>query len=186
MKHLQFSCLKRFDAFPRNTFFTADTHFGHNNIIRYCERPFRDSKEMDEEIIKRWNSRIKPGDLVFHVGDVIFHRKAEDLDIINRLNGVKHLILGNHDAPESLYPYFETISEIATVRVRKNSQIQRIVLCHYAMRTWDQSHRGAWHLYGHTHGKLEENNSLSMDCGVDTNDFYPYSYSEIKARMEAK
>jgi len=85
-----------------NIWVISDTHFGHDNIIKYCERPFKDSAEMDEYILESWNSVVKPGDKVYHLGDVYFGqrmRKGEGAwgNFFSRLNGHKRLILGNHD-----------------------------------------------------------------------------------------
>ena len=75
------------------------------------------------------------------------------------------------------------VKEIAEVNIRN----QPIVLCHYAMRVWHHSGRGAWQLYGHSHGKLPSaEGSRSMDVGVDTNDFRPYSFDEIRAKLPAQ
>jgi calcineurin-like phosphoesterase family protein len=64
---------------------------------------------------------------------------------------------------------------------------QRIDLCHYAFRTWNYSHKGSWHLYGHSHGTLPEiETSLSFDVGVDSWDFYPVSFDEVAAKMATK
>src|ERR1035437_820477 len=85
------------DNNKQKIWFTSDTHFGHENIIRYSDRPYRDKFEMDESLIENWNSKIQPGDLVYHLGDVFFCNEERALQIINRLNGQKFLILGNHD-----------------------------------------------------------------------------------------
>ena len=64
---------------------------------------------------------------------------------------------------------------------------RRIVLCHYAFRVWNKSHRGAWHLYGHSHGSLPDDpNSLSFDAGVDCHEFTPISYERVKEIMAEK
>jgi calcineurin-like phosphoesterase family protein len=76
--------------------FTSDNHFGHINVLRYCGRPFWSSEQCDEEMIKRWNEVVKPGDTVYHLGDValsINHVKR----VLPRLNGNKVLVVGNHD-----------------------------------------------------------------------------------------
>lgn len=77
--------------------FTSDTHFGHANIIKYCNRPFADPEEMNEAIIDNWNSVVGIGDTVFHLGDVALGKWAEWDGVLSRLNGYKVLVIGNHD-----------------------------------------------------------------------------------------
>ena len=78
-------------------FFTADTHWGHRNIIRYCQRPFADVDEMNEALITNWNSTIGKDDIVFHLGDFAMGGSAEWCRLLERLNGRIYLILGNHE-----------------------------------------------------------------------------------------
>lgn len=78
-------------------FFTSDTHFGHKNIIRYSDRPFRDVTHMNEMLVHNWNSVVTPADTVYHLGDVALGPIWESLEYINRLNGRKVLVTGNHD-----------------------------------------------------------------------------------------
>lgn len=81
---------------------TSDTHYSHKNTLRYCGRPFFTIEECDEAMIERWNSKVKPEDTVYHIGDVAMHT-APIKRILPRLNGKKILIVGNHDL---IYPYF--------------------------------------------------------------------------------
>lgn len=80
-------------------YFTSDTHFGHANIIKYCERPFKDTDHMDETIIANWNRTVSPDDTVFHLGDVALGNIDKSLACVSRLNGYKICVLGNHDRP---------------------------------------------------------------------------------------
>lgn len=78
-------------------FVTADTHFGHDNIIKYESRPFANSNHMTEEITKKWNGLVRAQDVVYHLGDVSFYPQNLTKMIVEKLNGRKILILGNHD-----------------------------------------------------------------------------------------
>ena len=78
-------------------FIISDTHFNHTNIIKYCNRPFKDVKEMNKAMIKNWNSVVSKRDVVIHLGDVALGNKEEARKIIKQLNGRKILIKGNHD-----------------------------------------------------------------------------------------
>lgn len=85
-------------------FVTADTHFGHQNIIKYCNRPFMSTEEMDAALIKNWNETVSNKDLVIHLGDFALGSRDYTASIIKKLNGKKYLIMGNHDNfSESFY-----------------------------------------------------------------------------------
>lgn len=148
-------------------------------------RPWSTIPEMDEGLIRRWNEVVDRHDDVYLLGDLSFHRREKTAQILSLLAGRVHLIIGNHDerTVRDLPEYFESISQLRMVRWEG----ERIVLCHYAMRRWDRCHFGAWHLYGHSHGTLPEDPmSLSFDCGVDANDWYPISIQDVALRMQAK
>lgn len=78
-------------------FVISDTHFGHENIIKYCNRPFRSVEEMDAAMIKNWNETVSNNDTALHLGDVGLGKREKIADIISKLNGKKILIMGNHD-----------------------------------------------------------------------------------------
>jgi calcineurin-like phosphoesterase family protein len=159
-----------------NNWFTADTHFQHANIIKHASRPFSDVDEMNETLIQRWNILVQPGDIVYHLGD--FGWKNCD-EIIRCLQGQKFLIKGSHDSEgERLKKWFCQITSMKEIKIGE----QIVVLSHCAMRVWEKSHYGSWHLYGHSHGKLETWGK-SFDVGVDTHNFYPYSWYEVVAIM---
>lgn len=79
-----------------NTWYISDTHFNHNKIIEYCNRPFSNVEQMNETMIKRWNSVVRKDDIVYHLGDFGFGNKEEITDIVKKLNGKIFLIKGNH------------------------------------------------------------------------------------------
>ena len=152
-------------------FFTADEHHGHNNIIKHLERPFKNIKEMEEELIKRHNEVVTKRDTVIHSGDFCIRNKQYTQAIIKRLNGTHVFLKGNHD-------YW--LERKAITIWERNIDKNYIVVCHYCMRTWPKSHYGSWQLFGHSHGKLKDYFPTQMDIGVDTNNYYPYSFEEIK------
>ena len=165
-------------------FFTADFHFGHHNIIRYCNRPFRNVEE-DQTILERLNASVKASDTLYFLGDFCIGSKARVLVHRQQIRCRKIVALsGNHDKEaRKLTEEFSWLNNLAEISVNG----QPIVLCHYAMRVWNRSHHGSWHLYGHSHGRLPElPTSLSMDVGVDTHDFRPWHYDEISRLMTAR
>ena len=158
-------------------FFTADEHYGHNNIIRYCERPFENVYEMDNEIIARHNKVVGKNDVVIHAGDFTLKNKRDAKEYIKRLNGTHTFLCGSHD--------YWLRGTKANQILEKKINNQLIVVCHYAMRTWAASHYNSWHLYGHSHGKLAPIGK-QHDVGVDNNDFYPVSFDKICSIMESR
>ena len=76
-------------------YYTSDLHFGHNNIIKYENRPFNSVDEMDEYLIYKWNNKVKKGDEVYIIGDFGFCKGERANELLDRLNGRKYLIKGN-------------------------------------------------------------------------------------------
>ena len=96
----KFKCIPeilQFNTGKNNIFFTSDTHFNHTNIIKYAQRPYSDAEEMNEDLIKRWNSVVGKNDIVFHLGDFMFGNINRFWEFRSRLNGKIYLIHGNHD-----------------------------------------------------------------------------------------
>jgi len=158
--------------------FTADTHFGHENIIKYCDRPFEDVQEMDAELIRRWNVCVKPDDKVYHLGDFCWGDKKKYL---SRLNGQITVLKGSHDKDFSAL-HLDSMLTISPIKDEYGNP-RSIVMCHYAMRSWHHSHYASWHLFGHHHGRLEPY-GLSFDVGVDCWNYYPVSLEEVAKKMK--
>lgn len=88
----------------RDIWLISDTHFGHQNIITYCNRPFKTADEMDDYITTMWNETVKPGDIIYHLGDVYFSKAQKEWgSFFAKLHGSKRLILGNHDNGKDKY-----------------------------------------------------------------------------------
>lgn len=161
---------------PEELFFTSDQHFGHSNVISFCDRPFANVDEMDEELIARHNAVIPPAATVFMLGDLSFHPNQRTMEIVTELNGFKYLILGNHDAGLSRYvlDLFEGVANYHELSVRS----RKVVLCHFPFRSWNNMAHGALNLHGHCHGKLEEQRN-QFDVGVDVWSYTPVPYDHI-------
>ncbi|TXN22865.1 metallophosphoesterase family protein [Methylobacterium sp. WL9] len=162
------------------TWFTSDTHFGHANVIEYSNRPFVDIQAHDEALIAAWNARVANSDEIWHLGDFALGLDATALArVFRRLHGRKHLIVGNHDAKAVLrLPWSSPPRQMHEIIVEG----RRVVLCHYAMRSWRRIHKGAVHLYGHTHGTIPGTRH-SEDAGVDAWDYAPVILSDLLTRM---
>lgn len=167
-------------------FFTSDHHFGHTNIIKFSERPFATIEEMDDELIRRWNEKVSPRDIVYHLGDISLAKTERTKEILDQLNGTIFLVKGNHDSAAMSYTKrFSWIKDYYELNVddpdAPNGK-QKIILFHYAMKVWRSSFRGTWHLYGHSHGHLfDDPNMRSFDVGVDCHNYTPLSYDEVKS-----
>lgn len=168
-----------------STFFTSDHHFFHRNIIKYSNRPFSSVEEMHETLIDNHNSVVSKHDNVYFIGDFCFESNPNKINpIFERLNGHKFLVLGNHDN-------VSTMKKLKWVWIRDRKEIkvgkQNITLEHYAMKVWNKSHRGAWQLYGHSHGMLPDDiHSLQMDVGVDCHNYTPISFEQVEEHMSKK
>ena len=157
--------------------FTADTHFGHAGAISLYRRPFATVADMNAAMVARWNETVEPDDDVWHLGDFALRvSTAQTAALLRSLNGRKHLVAGNNDPPEvvclpewsSTHPYVEMVVND-----------RRLVLCHYAFRTWNGMARGALNLHGHSHGRLKPL-PRQTDVGVDSWDFRPINVHQLR------
>jgi calcineurin-like phosphoesterase family protein len=191
------------------TFFTSDWHISHENVLKYDERPFKDLNDMHESLIKRYNACVPNSGICYFLGDM--GNKTEDMKkVINRLNGTKVLILGNHDKGiTSMYNCgFDVVLNSASFYIGDN----RITMSHcplMGIRREDTSKmknpnenwhgesnpkhqrcslkdEGQFHLHGHIHsrsGRLESKKILDKqyDIGVAANNYTPVSISKIES-----
>lgn len=163
------------------TFLTADHHFGHKNVIRFCNRPFANAAEMDQALIDNWNAVVRPRDVVYHLGDFAYRCDHDRMaKIFRSLNGEKHLFLGNHDT--------EVTAKLGWKSVDKQNVVSvdgvRIFLNHYSMQSWPGQHRGVLHCFGHSHGTLP-GLGRSCDVGVDVWNYFPVAFEELRMKLEA-
>lgn len=136
---------------------------------------------MDETMIRNWNEVVPYDGIVFHLGDVSLMSPQKTESMLSRLNGKIYLIKGNHE--KSVLRKKTTRDRFEWIRDKYELQVGKrlIVLCHYAHRVWNKSHHGSFHLYGHSHGSMEEKPwGRSMDVGVDSWGYKPISYTEVE------
>lgn len=185
--------------------FTSDQHFGHENIIRYCNRPFATVEEMDNRMIIYWNAVISPGDRVFHLGD--FTLNADAQQYFRYLNGHITVIPGDHDwrwmrqhyeqrdelhSKDDLVELGMPLYTLETSLPFYDREVA-ITLCHYAMRSWPRSHYNSWHLHGHHHagghytdtGERRFPGKVLNVC-ADWHNFYPVSLDEVVDYMKER
>lgn len=155
----------------------SDTHFGHKNIIKYCNRPFKNTKEMDYLLVKNWNNRVSDKDIVFHLGDFSYIGSKIFNKYWNQLNGKKILIRGNHDSKHSI------IEEILIYYKKKT-----ILLIHYPVSIPLKETNISLVLCGHVHNnwkyKIEENYVPIINMSVEVWNYTPISLDKIIKEYE--
>ena len=184
------------------TFLVSDTHFGHAGVCRFMNpddatvklRPWDDPDEMDEEMIRRWNDRVRPTDKVYHLGDVVINRKA--LRTLHRLNGDKVLIRGNHDIfrDEEYRTYFREL--------RAYHVLNGMILSHIPVHEASLGRFGV-NIHGHLHASRVKrargvdaktgtvlygtDNDLRYHCVcVEQTDFAPILLEDVYKRIAAE
>lgn len=168
----------------KEVWFISDTHFGHKNIINFVDgnyqrtRPFSSTEEMDELMVENWNSLVKDGDRVYHLGDVCMSNK--NLPILKRLKGRKCLIKGNHDIfkLKEYLPYFDDI------RAYRIYSEHGIICSHIPVHTQQLNNRFRVNVHGHLHTNTVYNLSGYRDpryinvC-VEQTGYFPVNLNTI-------
>ena len=141
-------------------FFTSDLHFGHENVLRFDGRPFATVDEMDAELIRRWNAKVPPGDLVYVLGDLIWKSRNDDAPgLLKSLNGQKILIKGNHDRflhnnkAKSALAGIKDYDDICVSL--EDGRLKRCILSHYFIPMYNGHRYQGIHLHGHSHTTAE-------------------------------
>lgn len=173
---------------------TSDLHIGHNNVIKYSNRPFSDAKEMDAALIENWNRVVNYGDIVINVGDFAFSNERRVIEVLSQLNGQQHFVYGNHDRVmkrPKVQEYCKQTKKILTFSDTLEFKYKGtfVFVSHYAHRVWNRHHYGSVHLYGHSHGTLPSM-GRSMDVGVDSTEmgtqYEPLELDKVIAHLKQK
>lgn len=168
-------------------FFASDIHAFHKNILKFepISRPFSCIEEMNEVIVDRWNAKVPNDAETYILGDVSFGKLKDTVDFLNRLNGKKCLVIGNHDThflgKQEFIDCFEgRIFDILDHKINK----KHYVMCHYPMLAWNRSHYGAVQLFGHLHSKWKGNRQ-QLNVGMDLWNLSPLEIGELPAILES-
>lgn len=162
-------------------YFTGDTHFGDPRVLRIDRRPFTSMADHDAALIAHWNAVVGPHDDVWHLGDVA--RASRDVveALLTRLNGRKHLLVGNNDPATTIGAKgWTSVQHYAELKVEG----QHLILCHYPFRTWNQMGKRSINLHGHSHGRLKPM-TRQFDVGVDPQGLRPVPLADILTKRRA-
>lgn len=167
----------------RDIWLISDTHFQHENIIRYCSRPFSNAEEMDEVMIERWNSVVKPGDKVYHLGDVYMGDGSKMSSLFPRLKGKKRLILGNHDdlkRPMGSIRLGDVFEKIYLFRAFTEFGL---MLTHVPVHKESiiRAGEGSVNVHGHIHEKPSPEGPYKCVCVEQTN-YTPVNIEELRVK----
>lgn len=162
------------------TFFTADLHFGHKNIIAYENRPFPNVQTMDEELIKRYNAVVGKNDRVFILGDFSFYGKEKSTMLCQRLNGIKILVMGNHDEKRPSYYRSCGFEEVYDFPIILDGFW---ILSHEPL--YVNSNMPYANIFGHVHGNpiYADYTKQSFCACVERWNYAPIDFEEIKRLM---
>ena len=170
-------------------FLSADLHIGHRRIIEYCNRPFSDVHEMNKTLVSNHNYLVKQDDIVIHAGDFTLQGYNKFKEYLTFLNGRHIFVKGSHDIwakkfnPSEIPNLHKELGQKVHDILELSINNRKIVVCHYAMRTWPHSHHGSILFYGHSHGKLKPFYN-ALDVGVDNNDYRPISLIEALNKID--
>lgn len=180
--------------------FTSDLHLYHSSVISLNNRPYKDIWEMNEDIRDRHNRIFDKDSIIFNLGDVILRKKHQNIDEIQILNFLKtfkgriYTMPGNHrNDLHIISRAWKCIPEYQELKVKDSGVL--ICLFHYPIRAWNKAHHGSWHLHGHTHGALRNDNMESfeekqcgraLDVGIDNNNYNPFIFSDVQKIMEKR
>lgn len=186
-------CKHKFSLSEDKLFFTSDPHYGHENILKYCHRPFSSIEEHDEELIRLWNETVPEDGIVFILGDIGFCSETYLKTILNRLNGKIFWIIGNHDwrrITPGIMNRFECITQQMVITVDN----KLVYLNHFPFLCYPDSDRHpVYQFFGHVHSgplsgssdisRLVHLNKRQYDVGVDNNEYKPISFQDIMKKI---
>lgn len=173
---------------------TTDPHFMHGKFFLYGERGFNTPEEMCEQIVKNWNSVVKPNDIVYLLGDVILNDIDKGIEYLKQLNGNIHIVRGNHDTNQKIEKYLECPNVVSVSWGEMIKHKKRMIFLSHAptiYRTMDdnENKQGIINIHGHTHQKtnfLYEDNPYVYHAGMDSHNLTPILIDDIIKEIDEK
>lgn len=172
-------------------YYISDTHFRDQAIFDKCKRPFNSLDEMESIVIHKWNNKVEDEDIVYVLGDIAKDDDISSIQILKKLKGHKHLIVGNHDhlILENIknLNIFESVNFIDLIMDNN----RKVCICHYPLMDWMEFNRDGILVYGNIDNKTHENgyvykiikdyykNLPAYNCGVDVCEFEPRTLDEL-------
>ena len=165
----------------KEVWFIADTHFAHKAIVQYCGRPFDDIGAMDQHIIENWNNVVKPDDTVYHCGDFsLYLTHLEKKQYLDRLNGKKFLVIGNHDIDRVGH-----WAKLGVTAFKKPIEFEGMILSHEPVNYPDKPN-----VHGHTHGNIHRGeiseHGIHVCVSVEVVEYTPVSLRWVKEQIKRK
>ena len=191
----------------QKVWFTSDLHLGHRNVIRFCNRPFADEKEMGKSLIENWNNTVGDNDIVFVLGDTFWFNDSRNIKkVLASLKGKTIYILpGNHDDFEAYHrvddPRIVLLDDVNVVWLDSENdrgwkkKLYEIWLSHYPMMTWPHRDNGAFQFFGHIHSNPNKSEGVDqdlplhynqLDVGCDYWGYKPVNFEVLKTIIESK
>jgi calcineurin-like phosphoesterase family protein len=159
-------------------YYTSDLHIGHENILIFDKRPFKDLREMHDTLVEKWNKKVSKADHVYILGDFAFSTKAF-IKYCSLLNGTLHIVPGNHDPKNIKKHNIPGVIFHDLIHYIKDEG-RPVVLSHYPIREWNGFYHKRLHFHGHTHGSIGMSfQPNAFEVGTMCHNFEPVSYDEI-------
>ena len=180
-------------------FYIADWHYNHKNIIALDNRPFKDVTEMNDALIERWNKAVSNEDIVYILGDMFWCEPEKSIEVLDKLNGTKMLVRGNHDKRH--YPELDKKFNQVVDYLEIRDGNRHVVLSHYPIPCFKNHYYGWYHLYGHVHDSFEHKmmkhdkylmeelytvpcKMYNVGAMIDYMDYTPRTLDEILSRVK--
>lgn len=176
--------------------FTSDLHFSHRNILKFCNRPWENTTQMEKGLVENWNSVVGDNDIVFVLGDTFWFNDSQHIrKVLAQLKGKEiYLIPGNHDDFEAYHrvtdPRIHLCADVVCCWfTEENQPIQEVWLSHYPMMTWPHRERGAYQFFGHIHSEPDKTEGVDQDLPLHWNqadagcDFWKWTPVDIDTLM---